>query len=145
MLQSRSPAAQGTGLRRIGRLKAPNESHAAALDIRAIKSSTQKKVASAAASSLAQKSSGMQAMHQMTMMRAPDSLFGKGPVPDGHWAECAAEMQLAPEQVQHLFTIREAFCKRAAALRDQRRALIRASTQVLLLILSMSMRTASVA
>ena len=72
----------------------------------------------------------MQAMHQMTMMRAPDSLFSKGLVPNGHWAECAAEMQLTPEQIQHLFTIREAFCKRAAALRDQRRALIRASTQV---------------
>ena len=66
----------------------------------------------------------------MTMMRAPDSLFGKGSAPSGHWAECAAQMQLTPEQVQHLFSIREAFCKRAAALRDQRRALVRASTQV---------------
>lgn len=74
----------------------------------------------------------VQAMHQMTMMRAPDSLFGKGSAPSGHWAECAAQMQLAPEQVQHLFSIREAFCKRAAALRDQRRALVRQSTQVLL-------------
>ncbi len=73
----------------------------------------------------------VQAMHQMTMMRAPDSLFGKGSAPPGHWAECAAQMQLAPEQVQHLFSIREAFCKRAAALRDQRRALVRQSTQVL--------------
>ena len=67
----------------------------------------------------------------MTMMRAPDSLFSTGSVPNGHWAECVAELQLTTEQVQHLFSIREAFCKRAAALRDQRRALIRASTQVL--------------
>ncbi|KAK9835456.1 hypothetical protein WJX74_000455 [Apatococcus lobatus] len=74
-------------------------------------------------------SQGPEAMHQMTMMRAPDSLFSKGSVPNGHWAECVAELQLTPEQVQHLFSIREAFCKRAAALRDQRRALIRASTQ----------------
>ena len=68
-------------------------------------------------------------MHQMTMLRAPDSMFAKGNAPDGHWAACAAQMQLSPEQIQHLFSIREAFCKRAAALRDQRRALVRASTQ----------------